>query len=72
MRGGGRVETGRTLKAMAMSPVTCCSCHPSPLQSATPSRRRDCYSAAPPSLPLLGVSIETMRECQQNNSLADG
>ena len=37
---------------------------------AVASRRRDCHSAAPP-LPLLGVSIETMRECQQNDSLAD-
>ena len=25
-----------------------------------------------PPLPLAGVSIETMRECQQNDSLADG
>ena len=25
-----------------------------------------------PPLPLVGVSIETMRECQQNDSLADG
>ena len=36
------------------------------------SRPRDCHSAAPPSFPLVGVSMETMRECQQNDSLADG
>ena len=35
------------------------------------SRRRACHSAAPP-LPSVGVSIETMGECQQNDSLAAG
>ena len=35
------------------------------------SRRRDCYSAAPP-LPLVGVSIWVWRGCQQNGSLIDG
>ena len=35
------------------------------------SRRRDCYSAAPP-LHLVGVSIGMERGCQQNDSLANG
>ena len=36
------------------------------------SRQRDCHSTAAPSPFLVGVSSETMRECQQNDSLADG
>ena len=39
---------------------------------APASRRRDCHSAAPHPLPLLGVSIGMERGCQQNDSLADG
>ena len=36
------------------------------------SRRRDYHSAAPPLIPVAGVSIGMERECQQSDSLADG
>ena len=36
------------------------------------SHWRDCHFAAPPSRPLAGFSIGMERECQQNDSLADG
>ena len=42
--------------------------------STVPSRRRDWHSAAPPHPPLdlAGFSIAMERQCQQNDSLADG
>ena len=44
---------------------------PEVMSTKVTRRRRNYLSAAPP-LPLVGVSIEMMREHQQNDSLADG
>ena len=66
-----RMPSRSTARPSAWPPSSNTRSQPTTAPGST-SRRRDCPSAAPPLSTLVGVSTGLERECQQNDSLADG